>query len=138
MAFAEGEYRWVAEMVNHVVFANPANAEARNLQARRAGAARLPGRVGHLAQRLPDGRAGTAQRGEDLGRQFERARRGARHDQRAAVRLHRAAPEPREQGKKIPQLVQAGLVRVEGDPKGFGAVVANIMNFEPVFNIGTP
>ena len=42
------------------------------------------------------------------------------------------------QGKKIPELVQAGMVKVEGDPKGFGAVVANIMNFDPVFNIVTP
>jgi alkyl sulfatase BDS1-like metallo-beta-lactamase superfamily hydrolase len=32
-AFAEGDYRWTAELVNHVVFANPANAEARALQA---------------------------------------------------------------------------------------------------------
>ena len=32
-AFADGDYRWVVEMVNHVVFANPDNAEARGLQA---------------------------------------------------------------------------------------------------------
>ncbi len=32
-AFARGEYRWVAELVNHLVFADPANAEARALQA---------------------------------------------------------------------------------------------------------
>jgi alkyl sulfatase BDS1-like metallo-beta-lactamase superfamily hydrolase len=32
-AFARGEYRWVAEVVNHLVFADPANAEARELQA---------------------------------------------------------------------------------------------------------
>lgn len=31
--FAAGEYRWVAQVVNHVVFAEPANAEARELQA---------------------------------------------------------------------------------------------------------
>lgn len=42
------------------------------------------------------------------------------------------------QGKKLPELVQAGMVKVEGDPKGFGAVVANIMNFEPLFNVVTP
>jgi alkyl sulfatase BDS1-like metallo-beta-lactamase superfamily hydrolase len=30
---AAGEYRWVAEVVNHVVFADPGNAEARELQA---------------------------------------------------------------------------------------------------------
>lgn len=31
--FATGDYRWVAEVVNHVVFADPANVEARELQA---------------------------------------------------------------------------------------------------------
>lgn len=32
-AFAAGDYRWVAELVNHLVFAEPGNAEARQLQA---------------------------------------------------------------------------------------------------------
>ena len=32
-AFDRGEYRWVAEVVNHVVFADPANTAARELQA---------------------------------------------------------------------------------------------------------
>jgi alkyl sulfatase BDS1-like metallo-beta-lactamase superfamily hydrolase len=32
-AFAKGDYRWVAEIVNHLVFADPSNADARNLQA---------------------------------------------------------------------------------------------------------
>jgi len=32
-AFAAGDYRWVAEVVNHLVFADPANTEARELQA---------------------------------------------------------------------------------------------------------
>lgn len=32
-AFDRGDYRWVAELVNHLVFADPANAEARELQA---------------------------------------------------------------------------------------------------------
>ncbi|BFV60686.1 alkyl sulfatase dimerization domain-containing protein [Kitasatospora sp. CMC57] len=32
-SFAEGDYRWVAQVVNHVVFADPGNAEARALQA---------------------------------------------------------------------------------------------------------
>jgi alkyl sulfatase BDS1-like metallo-beta-lactamase superfamily hydrolase len=32
-AFAKGEYRWVAEVVNHVVFADPENQAARALQA---------------------------------------------------------------------------------------------------------
>ncbi|HEU0023367.1 MAG TPA: alkyl sulfatase dimerization domain-containing protein [Thermoleophilaceae bacterium] len=32
-SYSEGDYRWVAEVVNHVVFADPDNAEARELQA---------------------------------------------------------------------------------------------------------
>ena len=32
-AFDLGDYRWVAELVNHVVFADPENTEARELQA---------------------------------------------------------------------------------------------------------
>jgi alkyl sulfatase BDS1-like metallo-beta-lactamase superfamily hydrolase len=32
-AFAAGDYRWVAELVNHLVFAEPENLEARELQA---------------------------------------------------------------------------------------------------------
>ncbi|HEX4182655.1 MAG TPA: alkyl sulfatase dimerization domain-containing protein [Caulobacteraceae bacterium] len=32
-AFEAGDYRWVAEVVNHLVFADPANANARRLQA---------------------------------------------------------------------------------------------------------
>ncbi len=32
-AFEQGQYRWVAEVTNHLVFADPANAEARNLAA---------------------------------------------------------------------------------------------------------
>lgn len=33
-SFDRGDYRWVAEVVNHLVFAQPDNAEARELQAR--------------------------------------------------------------------------------------------------------
>ena len=33
-AYKEGDYRWVAELLNHVVFAQPDHAEARELQAR--------------------------------------------------------------------------------------------------------
>jgi linear primary-alkylsulfatase len=33
-SFAAGDYRWVAEVVNHLIFADPENAEAKELQAR--------------------------------------------------------------------------------------------------------
>jgi alkyl sulfatase BDS1-like metallo-beta-lactamase superfamily hydrolase len=42
------------------------------------------------------------------------------------------------QGKKLPELVQAGLVKIDGNPQGFGAVVAIIVEFPPLFNIVTP
>lgn len=32
-SFEEGDYRWVAEVLNHAVFADPSNIDARNLQA---------------------------------------------------------------------------------------------------------
>ena len=32
-SYEAGDYRWVAQVVNHVVFADPTNAEARHLQA---------------------------------------------------------------------------------------------------------
>jgi alkyl sulfatase BDS1-like metallo-beta-lactamase superfamily hydrolase len=32
-AYDEGDYRWVAEVVNHLVFSDPTNADARSLQA---------------------------------------------------------------------------------------------------------
>lgn len=34
LAFERGDYRWVAELVNHLVFADPKNSTARSLQAR--------------------------------------------------------------------------------------------------------
>jgi len=30
------------------------------------------------------------------------------------------------------------MVKVDGNPQSFGAVVANIMNFDPIFDIVTP
>jgi alkyl sulfatase BDS1-like metallo-beta-lactamase superfamily hydrolase len=32
-SFQEGDYRWVAEVMNHLIFADPGNSDARNLQA---------------------------------------------------------------------------------------------------------
>ena len=61
-AFDEGDYRWVAEVVNHLVFADPANTEAPRAAGRRVRAARLPERVGDVPQRVPDRRPGAAQR----------------------------------------------------------------------------
>ncbi|HSS41302.1 MAG TPA: alkyl sulfatase dimerization domain-containing protein [Solirubrobacterales bacterium] len=65
-SFAEGDYRWFAEVVNHVVFAEPDNAKARALQAEALeqlgyGAENATWRNFYLvgAQELRDGITGT-------------------------------------------------------------------------------
>jgi alkyl sulfatase BDS1-like metallo-beta-lactamase superfamily hydrolase len=42
------------------------------------------------------------------------------------------------QGKKLPELVEAKIVAVEGDPKVLANVFANVETFDPHFNIVTP
>ncbi len=42
------------------------------------------------------------------------------------------------QGKKLPELVQAGALKLEGDPRAVAAVFANVETFDPHFNIVTP
>ena len=192
-AFADGDYRWVAEMVNHVVFANPDNAEARALQAdalEQLGyqAESAPWRNAYLlgAQELRNGpkAADVSSSGPDTVRGmsnellFDYIALRLDHTKtdglKAAVQMRftdvnetwalelsnsvlnntqgRVLKNPDVtltltrpaflamllQGKKLPELVQAGLVKVEGNPQAFGAVVANIVEFPPLFNIVTP
>jgi len=42
------------------------------------------------------------------------------------------------QGKKLPELVEAGMVKVQGDPRVMAGVFSNIVNFDPIFNVVTP
>ncbi|MEJ8858092.1 alkyl sulfatase dimerization domain-containing protein [Variovorax robiniae] len=42
------------------------------------------------------------------------------------------------QGKKLPELVEAKMVSVEGDPKVLAGVFSNVETFDPYFNIVTP
>jgi alkyl sulfatase BDS1-like metallo-beta-lactamase superfamily hydrolase len=42
------------------------------------------------------------------------------------------------QGKKLPDLVQAGAVKLDGDSNALAAVFANVETFDPFFNIVTP
>jgi alkyl sulfatase BDS1-like metallo-beta-lactamase superfamily hydrolase len=50
-AYDAGDYRWVAQVVNYVIFADPGNEAAKHLRA-----AGLWRRERHVAQLLPDGR----------------------------------------------------------------------------------
>jgi alkyl sulfatase BDS1-like metallo-beta-lactamase superfamily hydrolase len=192
-AFADGDYRWTAELVNHVVFANPANAEARALQAdalEQLGyqAESATWRNAYLmgAQELRAGPKPTAVsssspdtvRGMSNELLFDFIALRLDHTKtdgmKAAVQMvftdvnetwalelsnsvlnntkGRVLANPDVkltltrpaflamllQGKKLPELVQAGMVKIEGNPQAFGAVVANITDFPPLFNIVTP
>ena len=192
-AFADGDYRWVVELVNKAVFANPNNAEARALQAdaleqlgyqAESATWRNAYLMGALELRSgpKDPRVSTS--GPDTVRGmtnellFDFIALRLNHEKtdgmKAAISMvfsdsnevwalelsnsvlnstrGRVLKNPDVtitltrpaflamllQGKKLPELVQAGMVKVEGNPQSFGAVVANIMNFDPVFNIVTP
>ncbi len=191
--FADGDYRWVAEMVNHVIFANPANMEARNLQAdaleqlgyqAESATWRNAYLMGAMELRSAPIASGASSSGPDTVRGmtnellFDFIALRLNHEKtdglKAAINMvfsdsnevwalelsnsvlnntrGRVLKNPDVtitltrpaflamllQGKKVPELVQAGLVKVDGNPQGFGAVVANIMSFEPLFNIVTP
>jgi len=192
-AFADGDYRWVVELVNKAVFANPNNAEARALQAdaleqlgyqTESATWRNAYLMGALELRSGPKDMGASSSGPDTVRGmtnellFDFIALRLNHEKtdgmKAAISMvfsdsnevwalelsnsvlnssrGRVLKNPDVtitltrpaflamllQGKKLPELVQAGMVKVEGNPQSFGAVVANIMNFDPVFNIVTP
>ena len=192
-AFADGDYRWVIELVNKAVFANPNNAEARALQAdaleqlgyqAESATWRNAYLMGALELRSGPKEMGASSSGPDTVRGmtnellFDFIALRLNHEKtdgmKAAISMvfsdsnevwalelsnsvlnstrGRVLKNPDVtitltrpaflamllQGKKLPELVQAGMVKVEGNPQSFGAVVANITNFDPVFNIVTP
>ena len=65
--YDKGEYRWVAEVMNHVVFADPKNASGQELPGQGPGAIGLPGGIGPLAQLLSHRGPGTAPWGSQGG-----------------------------------------------------------------------
>lgn len=192
-AMADGDYRWAAELVNHAVFANPGNAEARALQAdaleqlgyqaesatwRNAylmGAYELRNGVPPLTMSSAGPDTVRAMTNELL---FDFVALRLNHEKtdgmKAAISMvftdsnevwalelsnsvlnntkGRVLKNPDVtltltrpaflamllQGKKLPELVQAGMIKVDGNPQAFGAVFANIVNFDPNFNIVTP
>jgi alkyl sulfatase BDS1-like metallo-beta-lactamase superfamily hydrolase len=192
-AFADGDYRWTAELMNHAVFANPDNGEAKALQAdalEQLGyqAESAPWRNAYLmgAQELRAGIKASAisssspdtVRGMTNELLFDFIALRLDHTKtdglKAAIQMEftdskeiwalelsnsvlnntkgRVLKNPDFkltltrpaflamllQGKKLPELVQAGMAKTEGDPKALGAIVANAAAFEPTFNIVTP
>ncbi len=192
-AFDAGDYRWVAELVNHVVFANPSNEAARLLQAdtleqlgyqAEAGTWRNAYLV--AARELRDGvlKPPTSSQGSDLVRgmslellfDFIALRLDHRKVDGLAVAIGLEFTDLNETwalelsnavlnntrgrvlkhpdvkltltrpvflsmllgGKRLPDLVQGGAVRLEGDAKAFGVVFGNLETFDPYFNIVTP
>ncbi len=192
-AFNAGDYRWVAELVNHVVFANPNNEAARALQAdaleqlgyqAEAGTWRNAYLVG--ARELRDGvlKASSSTQGPDVVRGmslellFDFIALRLNHQKVDGLTLGinlqftdlkenwalelsnsvlnntkgRVLKAPNAtltltrpvflsmllQGKKLPDLVQAGAVKLEGDGKALAAVFANVETFDAFFNIVTP
>ena len=192
-AFADGDYRWVAELMNHAVFANPGSTEARALQAdalEQLGyqAESSTWRSAYLmgAQELRAGFKPTpisstnpdTVRGMSNELLFDFIALRLDHTKtdgmKTAIQMEftdvketwalelsnavlnstkgRVLKNPDlkltltrpaflamlMQGRKLPELVQAGMAKVEGNPQVLGALVANTVTFTPDFNIVTP
>jgi len=192
-AYAAGDFRWVVEMVNHVVFANPDNAEASALQAdalEQLGyqAESATWRNAYLMgafelrsgpQKIPQSTSGPdTVRGMTNELLFDFIALRLNHEKtdgmKAAIAMvftdinevwalelsnsvlnntrGRVLRNPDVtltltrpaflamllQGKTLAELAQAGMVKVDGDPKVFGAVFANVVAFDPTFRIVTP
>ena len=192
-AFDAGDYRWAAEIGNYAVFANPGNAEARQLQAdtleqlgyqAEAGTWRNAYLV--AAKELRDGvlKPNTGTQGADMVRgmsqellfDFIALRLDHRKTDGMKANINMVFTDLNEtwalelsnsvlnntkgrvlknpdvtltltrpaflamllQGKKLPELVQAGQAKVEGNPQVLGAVFANVQTFDPYFNVVTP
>ncbi len=192
-AFDAGDYRWVAELVNHAVFANPGSQAARALQAdtleqlgyqAEAGTWRNAYLVG--ARELRGGvlQPSSSTQGPDVVRGmslellFDFIALRLNHqkvdgmnvginmvftdlNETWALELSNAVLNNTKgrvlknpnvtltltrpvflgmllQSRKLPDLVQAGAVKLEGDPRAFAAVFANVETFDAFFNIVTP
>jgi alkyl sulfatase BDS1-like metallo-beta-lactamase superfamily hydrolase len=190
-AVADGDYRWAVELLDHASFANPANAEARMLQAdaleqlgyqavsatwRNAylmGALELRSGMQKLTQSTsgPD-----VVRGMTNELLWDYVALRLNHEKTDGLKANisvvftdvnevwalelsnsvlnstkgRVLKNPDlkvtmtrpallamvVQGKKLRELAQAGMVKVEGDPTG--AIENNVLTFEPLFPIVAP
>jgi alkyl sulfatase BDS1-like metallo-beta-lactamase superfamily hydrolase len=192
-AFDAGDYRWVAELVNHAVFADPSSKAARELQADaleqlgyQAEAATWRNAYLVGAKELRDGviKPASSTQGPDVVRGmslellFDFIAMRLKHEKtdglNIGINMHftdlketyalelsnavlnntrgRTLKNPDVtltltrpvflsmllQGRQLPELIQAGAVKLEGDPRAFGAVFANVETFDPFFNVVTP
>jgi alkyl sulfatase BDS1-like metallo-beta-lactamase superfamily hydrolase len=192
-AFDAGDYRWVAELVNHAVFADPSSKAARDLQADaleqlgyQAEAATWRNAYLVGAKELRDGviKPASSTQGPDVVRGmslellFDFIAMRLKHEKtdglNIGINMHftdlketyalelsnavlnntrgRTLKNPDVtltltrpvflsmllQGRQLPELIQAGAVKLEGDPRAFGAVFANVETFDPFFNVVTP
>ena len=95
--FAKGEYRWVADAMSQVVFAEPDNRAARELAADAMEQMGYQAEIRYLAQRLPVRRPGAAGRHPGAGRAgSRRPRHRAQPDARSVLRFPRRAPQRRQ------------------------------------------
>lgn len=192
-AFADGDYRWVVELVNHVVFANPENREARELQADaleqlgyQSEAATWRNAYLVAARELRQGISlhAAAKQGPDVVRGLPlellfdfisiRLNHRKTDGQKASIKLvftdlnetwalelsnsvlnntrGRVLKNPDVtltltrpaflalllQGKPLAEMISAGQIKLEGEPKALGVVFANVETFDPNFKIVTP
>jgi alkyl sulfatase BDS1-like metallo-beta-lactamase superfamily hydrolase len=102
-SYDKGEYRWVAQVVHHVVFGRPQQSGCEEPRSRRARAARLSGRGGTLAQLLSDRRPRAAQRCREAADAKHREPGYRARDVLGPVfRLSRGTPEQRK-GRQCPR-----------------------------------
>lgn len=193
-AFTKGEYRWVAQLVNHLVFAEPDNQAARQLQAdaleqlgyqsenatwrnvylmgafelrngvpQQASAGTVSADIirsmtpalffDYLGVRLNADKAQGHDmrmnwRFSDLGEDFALTlrngvltyREGRLHEQAVlSVTLSKTTLDRIAlQQTDFPGAIQAGDIRLEGQPELLGLFLGALDSFEPQFNIGTP
>ena len=145
--FARGEYRWVAEVMNQGVFADPADVPARALQADALE------QLDYLAVRLDAQRA--AGKRLVINRVFPDVKQRARMTQENSVLSHamdRQAPDADAtitlarstldqitlRQKTFAAALQTGEVRATGDVARLSELLGLLDNFPPMFDVVTP
>jgi alkyl sulfatase BDS1-like metallo-beta-lactamase superfamily hydrolase len=190
-AVADGDYRWAVELMNHAVFANPDNAEARALQAdaleqlgyqAESATWRNAYLMGAFELRSGPQKIAQSTTGPDVVRGmtnellWDYVALRLNHEKTDGMKANisveftdvnevwalelsnsvlnstkgRVLKNPDlkvtftrpallamvVQGKKLRELAQAGMVKIEGDPTG--VIENNVLTFEPLFPIVAP